>query len=419
MPIAIPWRPYDGDQRQRSAPALATPGSPSRLIRVLRIASYLALAGAALFTFWYLSRPKPVAVVLSPVERGLVEATVANTRTGTVMACRRSRLAPATGGQVAMRLVKKGDRVQVGQVLIIIWNDDLKAKLQLARREAVQAQARAREACLTAEVAEREAARLIRLKQQNLVSEENVDRVSTEAAARRAACEAANAAVTVRRAEIAAAEAALEKTILRAPFDGVVAEVAPELGEFITPSPPGIPTPPAVDLIDDRCLYVAAPIDEVDAPALRVGMPACVSLDAFPEPICQAKVRRIAPYVLDREKQARTVEIEVAFSNPADTAALRPGYSADVEIVLERRAQVLRVPTEAVLEGHRVLVFHEADARLQARPFEPGLANWRYTEVRAGLAAGEQVVVSVDREGVAPGVRAVPEARAHEPHATP
>ena len=62
--------------------------------------------------------------------------------------------------------------------------------------------------------------------------------------------------------------------MLTAPFDGVVAEVNAELGEYVTPSPPGIPTPPAVDLIDDRCLYVTAPIDEVDAPEIRTGMPA-------------------------------------------------------------------------------------------------------------------------------------------------
>jgi hypothetical protein len=47
--------------------------------------------------------------------------------------------------------------------------------------------------------------------------------------------------------------------------------VTGEVGEFTTPSPPGIPTPPAVDLIDDSCLYVSAPMDEVDAPRLKTG----------------------------------------------------------------------------------------------------------------------------------------------------
>lgn len=358
-------------------------------------------------------------MALRTVERGSVEATVANTRAGTVLACRRSRLAPAAGGQVAEIAVQEGARVQEGQVLISIWNKDLKAELDLARREAAQSEAKAREACLTAQVAAREAARLIRLQLKKLVSEESVDRATTDARARQAGCEAAEAAFKVSRARIKVAETAVEKTILRAPFAGVVAEVAPELGEFVTPSPVGIPTPPAVDLIDDRCLYVAAPIDEVDAPAIRVGMPVCVTLDAFAERFCDAKLRRIAPYVLDREKQARTVEVEVEFTDASAIKALLPGYSADVEIVLARQDGALRLPTEAVLEGDQVLVFHPEDGRLEARRITPGIANWRYTEVLSGVADGDQIVVSVGDEGVKAGVHAVPKAKSEPLTAAP
>jgi HlyD family secretion protein len=68
------------------------------------------------------------------------------------------------------------------------------------------------------------------------------------------------------------------------------------------------------------------------------------------------------------------------------------------------------VPTEALLEGHRVLVF--VDGHLEERTVEPGLSNWRNTEVRAGLAEHEQVVLSVDREGVEAGARARPDSGA-------
>lgn len=353
-------------------------------------------------------------MVLAEVHPGPVESTVANTRAGTVKACRRSWLAPATGGQVSALPVKEGDRVSAGSLLMAIWNEDLKAKAKLVESEVTAASARAQEACLNAEVAEREAARLSRLKRQNLVSEEQVDRATTEAKARSAACAAARAAVEVAQARLAAARAELEKTTLKAPFDGIVAEVTAEIGEFVTPSPPGIPTPPAIDLIDDRCLYVTAPIDEVDAPAVQAGMPACVSLDAFPNRICNGKVQRIAPYVLDREKQARTVEVEIEFSDTRDTERLLPGYSADVEIVLARKSGVLRVPTEAILAGDRVLIFNMAKQQLEERRFEPGLSNWQYTEVSSGLNQGERVVVSIDREGVHSGAFAIPETEAGE-----
>nr|MDQ2696556.1 efflux RND transporter periplasmic adaptor subunit [Pseudomonadota bacterium] len=108
------------------------------------------------------------------------------------------------------------------------------------------------------------------------------------------------------------------------------------------------------------------------------------------------------------EKQARTVDVEVELADPEARTRLLPGYSADIEVILESRADALRIPTEAVLEGNRVLVL-EADGVLKERHIGPGLRNWRYTEVREGVQAGEAVVVSVDRSGVEPGVRVVAE----------
>jgi HlyD family secretion protein len=154
---------------------------------------------------------------------------------------------------------------------------------------------------------------------------------------------------------------------------------------------------------------VSAPIDEVDAPAIRLGMPACVNLDAFRTKRCSGVVRRIAPYVLEVEKQARTVEVEVELKDPAELEGLLPGYSADIEVELARSEGALRVPSEAVLEGRQVYVLDPASGRLQAREVSIGLANWDYSEIRAGLREGERVVLSIGREGVADGALAVAE----------
>jgi HlyD family secretion protein len=199
--------------------------------------------------------------------------------------------------------------------------------------------------------------------------------------------------------------------VVRAPFDGIVAEVNGEVGEFLTPSPPGIPTLPAIDLIDDSCLYVSAPIDEVDAAQLKVGMSGRITLDAYRGKHFTGKVRRIAPYVLALEKQARTVEVEVEFDDPGDARHLLVGYSADIEVVVAGRDDVLRVPTTAIQPGSRVLVLG-AGAVLEERTVETGLSNWEYTEVRAGLSRGEQVVTSLERAGAKAGVRARAEATA-------
>jgi HlyD family secretion protein len=328
------------------------------------------------------------------------------------MACRRARLAPGTGGQIETLDVHEGDRVEAGQLLLELWNKDLKAKVALAEREAEAGDARARAACLNADQAEREADRQVRLKQRSMASEEAVDRAITAAHVGRADCEAARATARVSAARVGVARAELERTRLTAPFAGVVAEVSGELNEYVTPSPPGIPTPPAVDLIDDSCFYISAPIDEVDAAKVRLGLAARVTLDAFGDRVLAGTVRRIAPYVLDVEKQARTVEVEVVIAEPPADSPLLAGYSADVEIVIDRDEDVLRIPTAAVRPGEppTVLVLDAATGLLAEREIETGLSNWEQTEVLSGLGAGDRVVLSLDRDGVEPGAPALPDA---------
>ncbi|MGI9329223.1 MAG: efflux RND transporter periplasmic adaptor subunit [Gammaproteobacteria bacterium] len=368
--------------------------------------SVLLLVAIAAAVTWSM-RPQAVAVSLVTAERGEVRATVANTRAGTVDACRRAGLSPALGGQMALLNVEEGESVTTNQILLELWNVDLKAQVLLSRRDAVAARGRAKEACVRADVAEREAKRLNGLRERGLVSEEEVDLADGEADATRAACNAAKENTRVSEAQIDVSLAQLERTILRAPFDGVVAEINGELGEFVTPSPLGVATPPTVDLIDDACLYISAPIDEVDAPAVREGQPAFVTMDAFPDKRFAGVVRRVAPYVLDQEKQARTVEIEVEITDRGNSNLL-PGYSADVEVLLEARDEVLRVPTQVIMEGGRVMVLN-ANGLLESRQVSRGLANWEHTEIVDGLVAGERVVLSVDRDGVVEGAAAVAE----------
>jgi HlyD family secretion protein len=370
----------------------------------------LAAIAAAAVLLWFANRPEPVAVVVKPVAKGTVERTVANTRAGTVKACRRAKLSTGIGGQLAVLNVKEGDQVKKGMLLLELWNKDLKAQIALNESEAKSALANARAACLQADVAQREADRFSRLRKSGAVSEDALDKSITQAKASRADCEAANAMSSVSASKTDLARAQLERTQLIAPFDGVVAEINGELNEYVTPSPVGIPTPPAIDLIDNSCFYVSAPIDEVDASEVAVGKPARVTLDAFKNRDFPGVVRRIAAYVLDVEKQARTVEVEVEFSNPDDIQQLLAGYSADVEIILTARADTLRIPTEAILEGDTVFVFQPDDGTLQKRTIKTGMSNWDWTEVTSGLKEGELVVTSVDRDGVADGVAATREA---------
>lgn len=355
----------------------------------------------------YLSRSKPIPVLLQKVERGTVEASVSNTRAGTVMACRRAKMSPPAGGQIAKLRVKKGDRVSRGQVLLELWDDDLHAQERLAQEQLKTSMSRVQEVCTLAEAAQREAVRSQELRDKGFISAQQLDRAVTDATSRKAACATANNDIEQSRSRIALARATMDRMVLRAPFAGVVADISGELGEYATPSPPGIPTLPAIDLIDDSCLYVSAPIDEVDAAKLRIGQRSRITLDAIKGRTFAGKVRRIAPYVLDLEKQARTVEVEVEFDKLGSDNLL-VGYSADVEIVYDVRDQVPRIPTQTLMEGNRVLLYGSKGV-LQERKVSTGLSNWEYAEVVSGLEQGDRIVSSLDRPGVKAGVRVVPE----------
>lgn len=366
----------------------------------------LTIAFAALAAGgWWLSRPEPVVVSLVEVAPGPVESLVANTRAGTVNACRRARLAPAMGGTIERLAAREGAVVETGALLVSLWNRDLEAQVVLAESEARAASSNTEQACLRAEVGRREANRLVTLRERDLVAEERVDQAVTEASAREAACRAARANAEVARSRIAVARAARERSEIRAPFAGVVAEVNGELGEYVTPSPPGIATLPVVDLVESGCLYVSAPIDEVDAPEVRRGQPARVGLDAFRERTFDGTVRRVAPYVQEFEKQARTVEIEVEL-DPGQLAGLLPGYTADVEVLLARHDNALRIPAAALDEADRVLRYRPADGTLESVAVRVGLRNWQQVEVLEGLARGD--LVALPDEGVVAGAAVVP-----------
>ncbi len=374
----------------------------TRSLRGILIALVI-IAALGVAVVWF-TRPQPLPVVAKAVDRGRVEASVSNTRAGEVEACQRTRLSTILGGRIEYLGVKEGDRVEAGQVLMRLWHQDIRARAEVATAQLATARSRANEACAVATNAEREAERQEALAVRGFVSPSRAESARSEAEARRAGCSSARADIATAQRQLDAAGTDLGRIVIVAPFAGTVARITGELGEYSTPSPPGVPTPPAIELLDDSCLYVKAPMDEVDAPRIQPGQAARVSVDALPGRQFEARVRRVAPYVSALERQARTVDIDVDFASQDEARGLLVGYSADVEIILATREDVLRVPTSALRPGSTVLVVG-ADGVLEERSLQTGVANWEYTEVTGGLSAGERIVTSLEREGVRPGVR--------------
>jgi HlyD family secretion protein len=350
---------------------------------------------------WF-KRPQPLTVELVSVSRGAVVETVVNTRAGTVKSCHRSRLALPLGGVVATLLVQEGDRVKAGDKLLELWNEDLTANVTQAKAELAHSALVRQQSCLQAQFDRRESARLETLVKRNMASETSADNARTRATNSELACEAAKVSEQTISARLQLQQAHIKQTQLYAPFDGVIAEVNGELGEYLTPSPPGVATPPAIDLLDDRCFYVSAPIDEVDAAKLALDMPVTVTLDALPDQSFVARVRRIAPYVLDLEKQSRTVEVEAELSDFPVNRPMLIGYSADMEIEVARADDTLRLPAESL--GDKGEGYLWDGQTLQLVTPVTGLRNWSWISIKEGLSEGDQLVRYPARIEFTPGM---------------
>ncbi|HSB61409.1 MAG TPA: efflux RND transporter periplasmic adaptor subunit [Vicinamibacteria bacterium] len=382
--------------------------APLRKAAGRRVWTRLGAVGLLLAAAWVLKAtvfaPSAVLVRTVVVDRGRVEETVTNSRAGTVKARRRAKLAPETGGKVVVLPFRRGARVRAGDVLLRVDDVLQKARVELARGERAASLAQRDQACLAAERADRERERTRRLSRDGIVSADLLDRVESEARGAGAGCRAAEAAAARAGAAFELARAELDKTVLRAPFAGVVADVFIEEGEWTSPSPPALPIPPVLDLIDTSSIYVSAPMDEVDSARIQAGQPARVTVDSHPGRHFPGRVVRVAPYVQDRLEQNRTIEIEVDLDDPSLAASLLPGTSADAEVILSARDGVPRVPTSALLEGGRALVLE--GGRLAEHALTLGVRNWDFTEVKAGLEPGARVVSSLDRAEVKAGARA-------------
>lgn len=367
-----------------------------------RIIVLAIIVGIIVLIRFTLFKPKPVEISAYRVARGKVEQTVTNSKAGTVKARKRANLSSEIGGRVVYLDAHEGKRVKQGQLLLKTDDTELKASLGLAERAFESATATMKEACVASDLAKNDFERNKALHQQGIVSDAILDQVSNQFEVARARCDAARADASRAHANVDVAKAALSKTEVHAPFNGIVVQVTTELGEFVTPSPPGVPIPPVIDMLDDTGIYVEAPIDETDAAKLRTGLPVRVSLDPYPDKTFPATLTRIASFVHDVEGQNRTVDIECEFYDRDFSRKLLPGTSADIEIILTSRENVLRIPAYALMEGSRVLIIEQN--KLVGRDVKTGLRNWDYVEITGGLKEGDLITTSLERAEVKEGV---------------
>ncbi|MGK5085493.1 efflux RND transporter periplasmic adaptor subunit [Bdellovibrionota bacterium FG-1] len=281
----------------------------------------------------------------------MVETTVSTTSSGTVDAEQQAVLGFSTTGRIAKINVRLGSAARKGQVLAELENIDLRSILDDSENELK----RSRELFANGLVSK---AALDTAKKNNDIARANLDR-----------------------------------TLLRAPFDGVVTEMNLELGELAQSTVS--PTKALLRLIDMKPRIIKGEIDEVDLAKVKVGDPARVKIQAArPQPF-SAKIRRVVPFVSTTKEQDRTSQIELQM---AETESLIPvGASADVEIITHTKPEALAVPTRAILgTGGQKYLYRFDGKKIHKTVIKLGVGNYERTEILSGVTNGEVVVYPSD-----------------------
>lgn len=349
-------------------------------------------------------RPKPIEVEVANIGRGRVEDAVTNSQAGTVKARLRARVGAERAGRVAAIPCREGTRVRSGQSLLLLDASTAATQLEVARRDLEAAHAMAEAAQSGATLARQQHERAAALFKSGVLSAGEMDQAKSRMESADADLAGAEARERRARSAVKLAQDELDHMRVLAPFDGIVSQRLVEVGE------PVVPGQPVMEVVSLVRLYVSAPLDEIDIGRVREGLPARVTLDPYRGRVWQGVVTRVSPVVNDLKEQNRTLDVEVEMTPDPSAPEPKPGTSADVEIILDKREGVLRVPTNAIIESKRVLVIESGKA--VSRDVKTGLKNWDWTEVTEGIAEGAAVITSLEKQGVKAGARVVARAAA-------
>ena len=294
-----------------------------------------------------------------PVETRAVEERDLTRRvlfTGSVEPTRIARMASPAEGPVVECVVREGDPVQRGQLLVRVGRSRMAESELAASREELR----------------RQQSEFQRIEQ--LVSSGALPGEQREIAL---------SALKRAEAQVAAAETSAGDYDVRAPWDGVVSEVFVSEGNYVAPRVP------LVDLYDPASLRVRFAVPERDARRVEVGTLALTTLDSFPGQVFDAPIERIYPRL---DPATRTLMVE---ANLMTDLPLFVGLFARVATPLETVSNAVVVPSEApvALPDGSLAVFVAQDGRAQRRIVRLGVEADGYTQILEGIEPGESVVV--------------------------
>ncbi len=373
--------------------------TPLRKRRYGWIIWLVVLVGGALLGYRYIKH-RPIATIpvrIHRVERGRVRDLVSTVAAGRVAAVREASLRAEIAGTVLHLHHRRGDHVAAGEPLISYDPSELRHRVALAEAAVRFGRAQAAQAESSARLARSNATRSELLRTQGVATPAEAEALTGQADVAAHAATAARTALGQSGANVQLARDALTHAVLRAPFAGVVLTTTVEEGEVTAPGAP------VLTLADTSALHVDAELDEADLGRVQVGMPAEIALDAFPGQRFSGSLTEIAPSVTRDLRGNRSVAIRVGLT--PDTR-LRVGMSADVDVVVAMRENVLWVPPNAVIgRGTDRAVLAVVNSTARRHPIQVGISTWEAVEVTRGVREGDRVIVTLSSADLADGSR--------------
>ncbi|HNI67489.1 MAG TPA: efflux RND transporter periplasmic adaptor subunit [Nitrospira sp.] len=376
----------------------------------------LAIAG---YVFFNGERKVPVRYRTVAVERGTVISLV--TATGTINPITTIQVGSQVSGMIESLHADFNSRVKANQVVARIDPFPYQARRDQAAASLANAKAAWEKARIDLAQRRRELDRAKSLIGQQFISQNEVDVALTASEGALAQLKVTEAAVKQAEAMLQAAELDLKYTVIRSPVDGVVISRQVEVGQRISASF-SIPT---LFLIAENVtkMQVDTNVSEADIGGIAEGKAATFTVDAYPGEPFHGRVRQVRNAPINVQNVV-TYDVVVEFDNP--DFRLKPGMTANVSIVIEKREQVLKVPSSALRftppkaareeqgaavgdrpsptsgssesASRRWGVWKvEAGNDLERVPVEMGISDRSYVEVTAeGLREGDHVVVGID-----------------------
>ncbi len=357
----------------------------------LGVFAVVGIAAAA----WYASQPHPLDVTTTAIVTSYPsQQFVVLNATGYVVAQRKAAIASKATGRLEWLGVAEGSTVKAGEVIARLDNRDVVAQAQSA-----EAAVRAARAALEGVKAEERDATTQLKRNQDLVAKGFVSQASLDGAkmrAERAVAGVANAeaAIAVAQANARNAQVAVDYTLIRAPFDGVIVSKAANVGDMVTPFSSAIDSKGAVvSMVDMSTLEVEADVSESSLAKIKVGQPCEITLDALPDVRIRGRISRMVPTV-DRAKA--TVITKVRFD--AIDPRILPDMSAKVsflaqEVTAEQQKPLLAVHPDALThrDGATVL-FVVRDGKLAQVPVVRGATLGDVVAISGAVQTGEKAV---------------------------